>query len=199
MVEIEKEILTEIVAQALKQGQRPFVTISSNSMVPLLKVGDDIQLAPASAQELTPGEIVVLETRDGLLAHRFLGLDSKQEMSILVTKGDRLGKLDPPIISDKLIGRVISRRRGRQTIYLDKGIAKFINHLLYLLSRGDIKTRDGPIEAQGLFPNPEVERGDKPKALSSMRLFKRFRYLIAFLLTTLVDIPSLIPFRKQKS
>jgi hypothetical protein len=195
MDEIDKEIITEIVAQALKQGQRPFVTVSSNSMVPLLKVGDDIQLAPASVQDLTPGELVVLETRDGLLAHRFLGLDSSQEKPILLTKGDRLEKLDPPIFSDKLIGRVISRRRFRRAIYLDRGFAKFINHLLYLLSRGDIKTRDIPFKAQQPFPNPEVERGDKPKDLSGRRLFTRFRYIIAILLTTLVDLRSLIPFR----
>jgi hypothetical protein len=193
MVEIEKEIITEIVAQALKQGQRPFVTVSSKSMVPLLKVGDDIQLAPASVQDLTPGEIVVLETRDGLLAHRFLGLVSRQEMPIIVTKGDRLEKLDPPIFSDKLIGRVICRRRGRREIYLDRGFVKSVNHLLYLLSRGDIKTRDVPFEAQLPFLNPEVEREDKPNDLSSRRLFTWFRYFIAILLTTLVDLRSLIP------
>ncbi|GMQ78113.1 MAG: hypothetical protein BMS9Abin02_0611 [Anaerolineae bacterium] len=196
MVEIEKGLLSKIVAQALKQGQRPFVTVSSNSMVPLLKVGDDIQLAPASVQDLLPGEIVVLETRDGLLAHRFQGFDSSQEMPILVTKGDRLEKLDPPIFSDKLIGRVIARRRGRRTIYLDRGFTKFINHLLYLLSRRDIKQRVGPYKAQGPYLNPAVERGDKPKELSSRMFFKRLRYLIAILLTTLVDLRSLIPFRQ---
>ncbi len=196
MVEIENEIISEIVAQALKQGQRPFVTVSSSSMVPLLKVGDNIRLAPVSIQDLSPGEIVVLETRDGMLAHRFLGLDSRQGKQILVTKGDRLEKLDPPIFSDKLIGRVISRRRGRRTISLDRGFAKFINHLLYLLSRKDITKREGSFEAQARYIKPDVERGNRPKSPRGSRFFNRFRYLMAILLTTLVDLRSRIPFRK---
>lgn len=123
-------IIANMLRQGLAQGQTPFLTISSDSMAPLLKSGDQVGLETAEISHLHPGDIITLVTEADLLTHRFWGLTEGQ----LRTRGDRSLLYDPLWSPDCLLGRVIVRRRNGRSLPLDSGRGKRLHrHLAWLV------------------------------------------------------------------
>lgn len=125
------QLIADMVRQALAQGERPFLTISSPSMTPLLQIGDQVGLEPINASHLQIGDIITLEQDSHLLTHRFWGWD---ENGRLQTRGDRSLTVDPPATPAQLLGRVIVRRQGANTLDLSNGPGRRLHdHLIWLL------------------------------------------------------------------
>ena len=107
-----------MVRQILDHGGTASLTVSSNSMSPLLWQGDEIVLAKAVADELAIGEIITVAEESGFLTHRYWG---KTKEGLLLTKGDRALVFDAPWKTAVLIGCVIARKRGTKMLLLDAG------------------------------------------------------------------------------
>ncbi len=116
--------------QSMAQGEMPFLTISSGSMAPLLKIGDQIGLEPIAPSRLSLGDIVTVAPEGDLLTHRFWGMKDGQ----LRTRGDRPLLFDPLWPPDCLLGRVVVRKRNGRTLSFTSGRGKRLNrHLAWLI------------------------------------------------------------------
>ena len=91
-----------------------FLQISSGSMAPLLKAGDQIEVCALPLSQLARGDILLLEAPAALFSHRFWAMLNDEQGSWLVTRGDRMLSFDPPWKSEQLLGKIIGwRRQGR--------------------------------------------------------------------------------------
>ncbi len=131
LTEQNKSLAAAMLRQSLTQGQTPFLTVSSASMTPLLKTGDQIGLEPATLSQLQPGDIITLAPEGDLLTHRFWGLENGQ----LRTRGDRLLLFDPLWPADCLLGRVSVRRRNGRSLSFTSGQGQRLNKHLARLSQ----------------------------------------------------------------
>ena len=130
MTEISPSVLAELLRQSLAQGHTPFLAISSASMAPLLKTGDQVGLETVTAERLRPGNIITIADRDDLLTHRYWGLVGEQ----LQTRGDRSLTFDPLWPTQQLLGRIVLRRRHGKTLSLATGPGLWLNrHLAWLM------------------------------------------------------------------
>lgn len=132
MTKTDTLLLIDMLRQSLAQGQIPFLTISSNSMTPLLKTGDQVGLAPVTIDQLSRGDIVTLLQDDHLLTHRFWGVAQGQRP---FTRGDRPLTPDKPGSAGQILGRVIVRRRHQRELALQNGIGRRLNQHLARLIR----------------------------------------------------------------
>lgn len=100
--------LLALVRQSLQAGTRPWLTVTSGSMRPLLQVGDEVEVAAVSLDDLLPGDVLVLDEGESFLTHRLRHIRD----DFLHTRGDRLLRFDPPFRTTQLVGRVTAVRRG---------------------------------------------------------------------------------------
>lgn len=122
---------TAAVAEALRvslgQGRMPFLEITSDSMTPLLRRGDQVGLAPVRPELLQRGDIVTFVENEHLTTHRYWG----QMAGRLLSRADRSGAFDRPWQPQALVGRVVVRRRTGAGLWLDTGRGQQLNRLLF--------------------------------------------------------------------
>lgn len=124
-------LIADMLRQSMANGQMPFLTISSNSMAPLLKTGDQVGLEAVEPGQLRAGDIITLVQEGHLLTHRFWGLDDQGRP---FTRGDRPLAPDRPGEAHQLLGRVTVRRRHNRELSLQSGVGGRLNqHLAWLV------------------------------------------------------------------
>ncbi len=130
MINTNTSIIAEMLREGLARGDMPFLTISSGSMAPLLKAGDQVGLEAVDPLQLDAGDIVTLAPEGDLLTHRFWGWEGSR----LRTRGDRLLMIDPLWPPDCLLGRVIVRQRNGRTLSFTSGKGQRLNRHLARLN-----------------------------------------------------------------
>lgn len=95
------------VATGLRQLARELpiaVTVRGDCMAPRLRDGD--RVAVAAARRYWPGDVVAFHTPQGRIAlHRLLGYRWLDGRLACVTRGDRCGRADAPLLPGRLLGR----------------------------------------------------------------------------------------------
>lgn len=124
---------------SLQQGQRPFIAITSDSMAPLLRRGDQVQIEAAAWQTLQAGDLVLVQAPVDLLTHRYWGSVPQAYTDCLLLRGDRPLEFDGLLPASSLIGRVICRRRQQRVLDLQRGAGGWLNRHLARLSRAEIR------------------------------------------------------------
>ncbi len=132
---LDTAMLADMLRDGVEANTRPRLTIVSESMTPLLQVGDQVVLEAVSAETLTPGDIVVLEESHDMLTHRYWQTLDHEGRTHLITRGDRPTAYDQPRPIDDLIGRVVGRVRNGQMLALDSGKGKQLNRRLARIAR----------------------------------------------------------------
>lgn len=127
--------LSGLLREGMVSGHMPFLTVSSGSMTPLLRVGDEVGVQPVSPHQLHPGDVIVVLDRNLILTHRFIGLQNHKSGDVIVTRGDRSLIIDRPWTEGQLLGRAVVRRRKGHTLWLDFGKGYWLNRLLAQLSQ----------------------------------------------------------------
>lgn len=106
-----------LLKEALLEGRQVELEVSSNSMYPILKVGDVIVVEAVNVDQLHCGDCIVYHhyNQFPFWVHRFFKVTSSKNSRILVTKGDARWRFDfPQPLSDNLIGKVVGlRRKGK--------------------------------------------------------------------------------------
>ena len=123
MAGIEHSVLIALLQSSLARGQTCYLTVSSDSMAPLLQAGDEVAVVARPPGRLRRGDIVVVDEESGLLTHRYWGKDGKGK---LVTRGDRSLVFDPAWEPERLLGRVNARRRRGRTLSLERGTGAWL-------------------------------------------------------------------------
>lgn len=182
--------LAELLQHSLERGKLPYVTVTSNSMAPLLKAGDQVAISRTSAGELQPGDVIMLETTAELMTHRYWQQWQQNGQSYLLTRGDRLIPFDSPWPSGRLIGRVIARRRGQHQLALDSGPGEWLNRRLTGIIRLEMKLLTGrrrPVIADYQAQLPRL-RAASGRPYLWVRLLRRLLWLWAELLAAAVGL-----------
>lgn len=196
MSEIDPALLAEMLRDALNKGKFPYLTVVSNSMSPLIRRSDQIQLAPITPEQLLPGDIIVFEGPSNLITHRFWGLITETGQTQLVTRGDRPQHFDKPVNAGRLIGRVICRRRKKKSFNLSQGMGKWLNSHLANLARLEIRlfadppATTGPVSGQ--LPKSGGFLAAAPANNLSVRFIRRFLYSWAIILTLAISNISFV-------
>ncbi len=81
------------------------------SMFPVIRDGEKLQVEGVDVQKLRIGDIVVANTAYGLRAHRLIFMD--QGRDCFMTRGDAGKESDPPVQGSQILGRVVRNARVR--------------------------------------------------------------------------------------
>jgi signal peptidase I len=90
------------------------LTVTGDSMRPLLKAGDGVVVQPIDPYALRPGEVIVAYRRGEWITHRLVAVDE----SGWHMHGDNTHCGDEAASAAEIVGRVIAIERGAQTIDL---------------------------------------------------------------------------------
>lgn len=171
----------KLLLEALNTDELAFVDLGSDSMAPLLRRGDQVQLGPIALEELEIGDIVVVGTADDLLAHRYWGTQLVDGNTYLLVRGDRLPYYDAPIPETMLRAIVLGRRRSGHLLALRNGRGAWLNRKLTSIAQLDAQLMRLTIPSRPSSPDPVVASG------LARRLARRLLYMSASVLTLSVS------------
>lgn len=106
----------QLVAEALQLSGKARVRVFGTSMFPAVLPGDVLVVQRKEIGQLVPGDIVLFKRDDRLFAHRVVARMDRNGVPCVVTSGDSLPDVDPPVFSHELLGRVTSVVRGPRQI-----------------------------------------------------------------------------------
>ena len=197
MADVNPSLVAELLQESLQRGQTPFVTITSNSMAPLLRRGDQIGLEALPAGQLRPGDIILLRAPGELVCHRYWGNPAGNPTHLL-TRGDRSLSFDTPWTAQQFVGRVIVRRRGQRELWLNTSPGRGLNHQLHTLAQAESRLFAGfaPHPQQPEQPGRALGRQLRQNSrYLPARIIRRALYSWAWLLATTIALLSRITHR----
>lgn len=119
----DNSVIAGLYREAVRKGQPLWFRVASGSMHPLLRIGEQVYIEPATADQLRVGEIAAFETDSGLVIHRIVQRRQENADIQLVEMSDvhlRAGRVQ----SGAVIGRVVAVRQGNTRIDLQRPIAQ---------------------------------------------------------------------------
>jgi signal peptidase I len=120
------QVVAEILEADLSLGDVIQLKVVSNSMKPLMAVGDQIIAEITHPDRIKRGDVVVIRRNTDYLTHRAI----HKNRGNWITKGDNNILPDILIPTDKLIGRVITIASEAQTIDLHTRKWAYLNPIL---------------------------------------------------------------------
>lgn len=124
--------LTSLYIDALRQGEAFWFRVASGSMIPLLHVGDEVRIEPATAAAIRTGDIAAFETAEGLVIHRIVRHQQSGTAVRLLEMSDV--RLYPSWVEGQsIVGRVILVRYDTHLINLQHPIARMCSTVTALL------------------------------------------------------------------
>lgn len=194
MAEYKRAFLADMLKESIQQGTTPSLTVSSNSMSPLLRSGDQIglqKLDPAAAQ---PGQIITftnLNEADDLITHRVAGTTLDHGVEKIATYGDRSLLFDSPVAFDDVLGVVVWRRRSGRVLNLANGRGAKLSKTLGRQARERIRDATGlPPDHYELNRKSLVDSNQlclRYRKKMSVRFLWRAKYLWASILTLFME------------
>lgn len=112
-----------------EQSGRGISTVEGNSMLPILRPGDQV-LLDLNPVHVRCGDLITFKDGERLIVHRVVECGPP-----LVTRGDNAPRADDPILPGQMVGLVIETRRGSRRIAYRGFRRRTTNALLGRLSR----------------------------------------------------------------
>jgi signal peptidase I len=194
MADLPPTVVARLLRDALVQGKRPYLTVTSDSMAPLICHGDQVQLAPASLEKLRSGDIVVVCGARALVTHRYWGCRSNNNQKRLITRGDRPWHFDPPYPAEDLVAQVVGRRRDTYWLSFTHGPGRWLNRHLAQLAALEIRLNGQALESPSrsitTFRQDSSAQADASLDQLFVRLARRLLYSWAIMLTSGVGLVS---------
>jgi hypothetical protein len=101
------DVAASLALELLTRDGALWVREASPSMLPLIRPGDELQLAPVGPCRIVRGMLVACLREPGLVVHRVVACDETG----VVAKGDALASPDPVVPQDRVVARVVALRR----------------------------------------------------------------------------------------
>lgn len=117
--------------ESYKKSPKSCLKVIGNSMFPLLRKGDWVDVEISGKKSLKPGDIILFHNHQRFVVHRIVSIFN----DYLLTKGDWSKSYDPPINMQDIIGRVISIQRGKTRINLDSPIMIFFGFFVHSINQ----------------------------------------------------------------
>ncbi len=122
-----EDVAIILLKEGISQGRHPEFQVVSNSMYPVLKIGDKISVKETPLNKLSCGDIVVYKLNQRLIAHRFLYLNDSDSF---VTQGDNTSAIDQPIDKENLLGKITLIEKKDIQINLENKLWRYTNFLV---------------------------------------------------------------------
>ena len=123
---------------AVPEGGVLRLSVTSNSMRPLLRPGDMVVAEVIAPGALQCGDIVVVRRDGELITHRFIMAGAQGWR----TRGDNACGPDPAVAAQMIVGRGVTIERGDQVIDLRLGRWPLLNRWLGRLGRIELRLWD---------------------------------------------------------
>jgi hypothetical protein len=108
---------SDVVESLLSRGVRVRFRAAGRSMLPAVRDGEHLIVAPASAREIARGDVVLCETWRGPVAHRVQAVETNAAGArIFLLRGDASLAPDRPVAASALLGRVVGVERAGLTL-----------------------------------------------------------------------------------
>jgi signal peptidase I len=99
-----QRIALQVLRDYLISGDVLNFAVISNSMAPLIREGDTIQVINNKTGSLKVGDVVVFIRNNELITHRLIKIKNEY----YYTKGDQIITIDPPVKKKDFLGLVVS-------------------------------------------------------------------------------------------
>jgi len=106
-----RQKLSETVKDLLRQGHTVELSAYGRSMIPYLRPGQKVQLAPVDMSQIVRGDLVAFHKADYLVVHRVHAVLSANGVIQLLTKGDSNLNPDAPVDAQNYLAKVIAVQR----------------------------------------------------------------------------------------
>ncbi|HRQ39032.1 MAG TPA: hypothetical protein PLD25_14075 [Chloroflexota bacterium] len=146
----ESSQLRALLQENLQAGGQAMLSVTSNSMSPLIRRGDQVMIV-ALTRPLLPGDIITFQTDAGLWTHRFWGYVPGTDPPLLLTRGDKPVVFDPPLPAANVLGLVIMRQHHGRWLHLHQGRGLWLNRHLTRLAAWDNRVLTGSAPPQVAF------------------------------------------------
>jgi signal peptidase len=120
------QVANDLVLDPSSPAAKLRLEVISGSMIPFLKPGDKVVVQQARPAAFRIGDLVVARRKGEFITHRLVRI-GKDEW---YTKGDRCRYLDPPLLEDTIVGKVIEIDRLGRNINLQTNYWRLTNALL---------------------------------------------------------------------
>lgn len=106
------------------------------SMYPFIKHGDIIIIEPRNGSSVSTGEIIFYRRPDGsTTTHRLVKTSGRRDSLVLLTKGDALKYIDPPVSPAQVMGRVIMIEGSGRKLRLNGWAGRVFSRLIAWAAR----------------------------------------------------------------
>jgi hypothetical protein len=117
-------MLPTLIADGLKNGRAVRFRAPGRSMHPTIRENETLVVAPAAADGVSVGDIVLSGSGEKITAHRLVWIDVQAAAEetpgrpeirpMFILRGDACSTCDPPVPADRILGKVVAvERRGR--------------------------------------------------------------------------------------
>jgi signal peptidase len=130
-----------LAADAIRTFGKLRFRVTGSSMVPSVWPCDILRVRRAEMAQVFPGDIVLFERDGRLCAHRVVDKIVGRDQTHLVTQGQQLSSVDPPVFPRELLGRATSIERGRFLIDPRAGLRTRWRLVSMVLRRSAFLTR----------------------------------------------------------
>ena len=103
----------DVSASLLRKGYSVRFRVPGRSMRPTILDGETITVQPVAPPDIKQGDIILYRFQDGVVVHRVVGIGRKKgDALFFILRGDALGTPDEPVVSQRVLGKVVSVERG---------------------------------------------------------------------------------------
>jgi hypothetical protein len=122
-------LLASLYIEALREGHSLWFRVASNSMLPLMRVEDEVYIESATARDISPGEIAAFVTSRGLVIHRIVYRQQTDETSRLLQIADH--ELRPGWVNEQaIVGKVVRIKHEGKLVNLQHPIANWYGRIV---------------------------------------------------------------------
>ncbi|MDB4980214.1 MAG: hypothetical protein JWM82_966 [Myxococcales bacterium] len=113
------QIFSAVVQSLLDEGMSVRFRASGRSMLPALRDGECLIVAPARAADVDIGDVLLCDTRRGPVAHRVSSIERLADGERRFTlRGDASLESDAPIAARQMTGKIVSVERDGRAVSL---------------------------------------------------------------------------------
>jgi len=110
------QVFSDVVESLLAAGVQVRVRAAGRSMLPTIRNGECLVIAPVAQRAIERGDVLLFETWRGLLAHRVLAIEIGHDGARRFTlRGDASLDSDRPVLAAAVVGRVVGVERAGRT------------------------------------------------------------------------------------
>ncbi|MEW6170007.1 MAG: nucleotidyltransferase family protein [Candidatus Omnitrophota bacterium] len=127
------EILAkELYIDSVQEGRKPFLKYKGQSMMPLLKEGDEVFFE--KERKISFGDLVVYRHNSHFIVHRFILKRRIGKKEFFILKADNFLEFDKPVAEDNIVGRVTKLKRDEKILSFDTSRGRFKNLFYFFIS-----------------------------------------------------------------